>query len=97
MNGSVRAAWIQEVAKLFEVELKASQCKAQRAVKVVQIEPPSTIALPAPIAIVAATPLTTCEPTSPRIDGRVPVRKTILHRGRSFAVTYWVKQSSAAA
>jgi hypothetical protein len=96
-NGGKRGAWIQEVAKLFELELKASECKVQLATQAAQIAPPATIPAPAPIAIAVPCLPVTSEPTAPRSDGRVPVRKTILHRGRSFAVTYWVKQASIAA
>ena len=96
-NGNKRGAWVQEVAKLFEIELTASQCKVQPVAQVAQIAPLATIPAPAPPAIAVPGLPVTSEPTAPRSDGRVPVRKTIAHRGRSFAVTYWMKPASIAA
>ena len=87
-NGSKRAAWVQEVARLFEIELTASQCKVQPVTKAAQIAPLATIPAPAPAAYGPARsrPVPRAPPVTTRAAGaKVPDDATTCAPSRNAA------------
>lgn len=78
-DATARVATWGEVAGLFGIEPTMREVLA----------PVPAVAL-APVVV---APLAQVASTAKARPGRVPVQKEILHRGRRFVVTYWVKET----
>jgi hypothetical protein len=91
VSGEVRWATPQEVGCLFDLVFRAPRQPAKIRTQAARPAPQVAIeVLPTkPLPVESFPTLGPIKHAEARADGKIPVRKQICHRGRTFAVTYW--------